>query len=428
MTVPHPGTGRPLLCWRRCRPGGSPGRRLVLVILVAVLLAVPTSCGPRSKPGALAPVQVMSRFERSGDASLARDCGYSQPLPASPRRSLWLFCDTPVYVRKPDASGHLSWALKQFISGSTAAVSPTVARPGAAVRVPGRLSELGAPGTTPGTANGAVPGSRGPAPFLPAPTGLVTLTGLPCGYGGGYATSWVSGVTRMPSSNDLLIAFNNYCVLSGAGGFLPEGFGLVEYDPATGTLSNEVTVFASVDLSIAASAKLLGSPVFSGPYLYLFGPTCTDLAFGRCATGTVFEARVAASPLDWADPFRYQWWIGGSLGPWTPDAAAATSIIAGARPSAVSVADFSAAGRQFILVEQTDIGGGFTVYESRAPAGPWRRIRSGRVPCRVGGGYANFCRAIIGHPELSTRTELVLSYFNPLAGARGHVMVAGFSW
>jgi hypothetical protein len=40
----------------------------------------------------------------------------------------------------------------------------------------------------------------------------------------------------------------------------------------------------------------------------------------------------------------------------------------------------------------------------------------------------NFCRAIIVHPELSTSTQLVLSYFDPGAGARGHVMVAGFRW
>jgi hypothetical protein len=50
------------------------------------------------------------------------------------------------------------------------------------------------------------------------------------------------------------------------------------------------------------------------------------------------------------------------------------------------------------------------------------------VPCRAAAGYANFCRAIIGHPELSTPSELVLSYFDPGAGIHGHVMVAGFRW
>ncbi len=226
----------------------------------------------------------------------------------------------------------------------------------------------------------------------------------------------------------LLIAFNNYCVLSGTGGLLPEGFGLAEYDPATGTLSNEAVVFSGVNLAVAAAAKLLGSPVFSGRYLYLFGPTCTALAHGGCATGRLFEARVPATPLAWTDPLSYQWQSRGVPGSWTPDAAAATSIIAGARPSAVSVADVPAAGRHFVMVEQTDISGAFTVYESPAPGGTWHRMTSGRVPCRPGTGFLNFCRAIIVHPELSTSTQLVLSYFDPGASARGHVMVAGFGW
>jgi len=95
----------------------------------------------------------------------------------------------------------------------------------------------------------------------------------------------------------------------------------------------------------------------------------------------------------------------------------------------VNVADFSASGRGLVLIEQTDIGGGFTVYQSRAPTGPWRRITSGRVPCGASrDGPADLCRAIIGHPELSTRSLLVLSYFDPGASGRGHVVVDAFAW
>src|SRR5580700_11733860 len=151
---------------------------------------------------------------------------------------------------------------------------------------------------------------------------------------------------------------------------------------------------------------------------------------GRTCTCTVPRARPRgrADPAAWSDPLSYQWWSAGPSGPWTSDAAAATSIIAGSKPSGVSVADFAAVGRRFILVEQTGIGGDFTVYQSSSPAGPWKKITSGRVPCQPGAGYANFCRAIIVHPELSTRTQLVLSYFDPAAEAYGHVMVAGYRW
>ena len=414
------------------------GRRLLgglaLLVVAVALLVIATGSAPPSVRATMAPTPVLSGIERGGQVSLARDCGYSAPLPGASRRSLWLFCDTPVYVEKPAAGGARTWTLQRFITGSTAAEGMAVAGPAPADRVPGPLTEVRTPRLQISFASGGVPASGvanakgAPAEFLGSPGGLVTSLGLPCAYGGGYAASWASGVARVPSTPYLLITFTNYCVLGGSGGYLPEGFGLAEYDPATGILSHEVTVFSGLDLSFAPSAKLLGSPVFSGRYLYLFGPTCTALSFGKCATGTLFEARVPANPAAWGDPLSYQWWTGGSFGPWTSNAAAATSIIAGARPSAVSVGDFSAVGHHFVLVEQTDINGAFTVYQSPGPAGAWRKVRSGRVACRGGPGFANFCRAIIGHPELSTPEQLVLSYFDPAAGARGHVMVAGYRW
>ena len=401
--------------------------------MLAVLVGVAFLIG--RPPAPLAPALVLSGAERGGSVSLARDCGYSAPLPADPRRSLWLFCDTPVYVRGQTARGRVTWALRRFIPGATVAEGRAVVGSSPSLRVPGQLSEVGtplaagaAPGGVPPAGDAPAPG-HALAPFLLPPGGLVTSTGRPCGSdGSSYPASWVSGVTRVPASPELLIAFNNYCVQSGAGGYLPEGFGLAEYDPATRTLSNHALVFSGMNLVVGAAAKLLGSPVFSGRYLYLFGPTCTAVAHGGCATGTLFEARVPATPRAWSDPLNYRWQGSDVPGSWTPDPVAATSIITGATPSAVSVADMPAAGRQFILVEQTDIGGDFSVYESPAPAGTWHPVMSGRVPCRTGAGLLSFCRAIIVHPELSTPTQLVLSYFDPGAGPGGHVMVAGFDW
>jgi len=401
--------------------------------MLAVLVGVAFLIG--RPPAPLAPALVLSGAERGGSVSLARDCGYSAPLPADPRRSLWLFCDTPVYVRGQTARGRVTWALRRFIPGATVAEGRAVVGSSPSLRVPGQLSEVGtplaagaAPGGVPPAGDAPAPG-HALAPFLLPPGGLVTSTGRPCGSdGSSYPASWVSGVTRVPASPELLIAFNNYCVQSGAGGYLPEGFGLAEYDPATRTLSNHALVFSGMNLVVGAAAKLLGSPVFSGRYLYLFGPTCTAVAHGGCATGTLFEARVPATPRAWSDPLNYRWQGSDVPGLWTPDPVAATSIITGATPSAVSVADMPAAGRQFILVEQTDIGGDFSVYESPAPAGTWHPVMSGRVPCRPGAGLLSFCRAIIVHPELSTPTQLVLSYFDPGADPGGHVMVAGFDW
>jgi hypothetical protein len=418
----------------RARAGRRLLRALVLAVLLALLLVVvianphrPSRPAPQ-RPAMLAPTAVLSGIERTGKVSIARDCGFSAPLPAAPGRSLWLFCDTPVYRRNSNAGGRAGWALERFIPGSTAAVAAAVAGPDPQDRTPGRLSEVPTPAVdAPGErASDVRPATGAPAPFLSQPAGLATTFGLPCGSGGSYAASWVSGVARVPSTPDLLVTFNDYCVLSGSGGFLHEGFGLAEYDPARDTLSDVVTAPAGAGLA-ATSATPLGSPVFSGGYLYLFGPACSAPRAGRCA-GTTLEVRVPASPAAWTDPLSYQWRSTGSSGPWTPDPAAATAILGGPKPSGVSVASFASVGRRFILVEQTSIGGDFTVYQAPSPAGHWRKLTAGRVPCRPGSGYANFCRAIIAHPELSTRKQLVLSYFDPAAEAYGHVMVAGYRW
>ena len=412
---------------------------LLAFVALAVLLAVPAVVGPPRPERLLSPVQVRSDIEVPGTVSLSRDCGFSTPLPGHPGRSLWLFCDTPVYVRGQNASGHVTWVLSRFIAGSTAAVG----RAAAAGHPPGPLSELGTPrllaaaGVTgvpalsgrPGLGGRLAPGGV-PEPFLPAPTGLVSRAGLPCGQSSGsYAASWVTGVAREPYRPDLLVTFNDFCVIPG--NLIPEGFGLAEYDPATGTLVRLAAVFTRADFGGTAaemSTMELGSPVFSDRYLYLFArcPPGGGGTRGPCRSGAVFEARVAANPSAWTRPLSYQWWSRDTPTSWTSDAAQATSIIAGPEPDGVSVASFG--GRRFVLVEQTSLKGAFAVYKSPSPAGPWQPITSGQVRCGTATGFLNFCRAIIAHPEYSTRTQLILSYFNPATAPHGHVMMAGFRW
>jgi hypothetical protein len=51
---------------------------------------------------------------------------------------------------------------------------------------------------------------------------------------------------------------------------------------------------------------------------------------------------------------------------------------------------------------------------------------TGTVPCTAG---TNICHALIGHPDLSTRKSLLISFLNPGAGnPDGHVEVAAFPW
>jgi hypothetical protein len=392
----------------------------VLVVVAGMLGASSLSALADSSP----PSQVLSNFENEYAANLVRDCGYSQPLPADPSSSLWLFCDTDVYGF--NSAGQ--WALVNIINGSTAAEGPATAG-----EVPTDLSEL----TSPGTGVPAMPNNDGPAQFLPTPSGLVTSAGQPCDSANdAYAASWLSGVTQdAANSADVLISYDNYCVPTGGGNPIAEGFGLAQYDPATNTLTSQDTVFTATSGQSLPQQEILGSPIFSGGYLYLFGSQCADTTDATCVASSgnaIYLARVAASPASWDTVAGYHWYDDAS---WTSTPASATSVISGSTPLAVNVGNFSAAGQGLVLIEETNLVGGFTVYEaSSGPAGGWTEKTSGTVPCTTEGD--SFCRAIIGHPELSTTSKLLVSYFdpgaapyyNPAAGAEGHVMVAAFAW
>jgi hypothetical protein len=418
---------------RRSRRLGGMSRRAVaglaaLLVLIAVLVLV-ASRALRVREGIAQPARVLSTFETRTGADVVRDCGYSQALPAHPSVSVWLFCDTDVY----SVSARGTWRRPQIIDGSTAAEGPST--PGA---VPVDLREL----PTPGTSGKTAAGRDGPNPFLPAPAGLTTAGGFACDQAdGAYPASWPTGVTNDAASpSDLLISFNNYCVSIAGETLQPEGFGLAAYDPSTNRFAGQSTVFAApgADPSAPAPAlppaELLGSPVFSGGYLYLFGQACAKIILAVCLHGAgndIYLARVSALPSAWSNPARYQWFAGRSG--WTADPGTAVSVIRGATPLGVSVASYSSAGQALVLVEQVSEVGQFIAYEADRPAGPWRRLLSGTVDCARGPG---FCRAIIGHPDLSTSADLVVSYFDPGTKPRdhpgrqpeGHVMVASFPW
>jgi hypothetical protein len=401
----------------------APRRLICSATVLAAAAVVTCASSVAAQADSPPPGQVLSNFENYYGANIVRDCGYSQPLPAHPSSSLWLFCDTDVYGF--NSQGH--WALTDIISGSTAAEGP--ATPG---EVPTGLSEL----TTPGSGVPPIPNHDGPAHFLPAPSGLVTSGGLACDSANhSYAASWITGVTRDAARpSDVLISFNNYCVQSG-GSALAEGFGLAQYAPATNTLTSLATVVTSDSGTPLAQQERLGSPIISGRYLYLFASHCAETYDATCVSNSgnaVYLARVSAKPSAWDKAGNYRWYAGPSS--WTASPGSAVSVISGARPLSVTVNDFSALGHGLVLIEQTSIVGGFTVYQASRASGAWQEETSGTVPCTTEGD--SFCRAIIGHPELSTASHLLVSFFNPGAapyynpsvGAEGHVTVAAFPW
>ena len=210
-----------------------------------------------------------------------------------------------------------------------------------------------------------------------------------------------------------------------------EGFGLVGYDPASNLLSPPDRVFGSVAGLPLPPQQTLGSPIILSGYLYLFS-FCTGATNGGCGRGRVFLARTLAQPAYWQNPLSYQYWTG--LG-WSPDElAAATMIPAGpaARggPLEISAGNYAADGHGLVMVEQTSLACGFQVWQATSPAGP-RRVRTGQVPCQPStqpitqDGADGLCRALIGHPELSTRRQLLISYFDP---GNDHVEVSAYLW
>jgi hypothetical protein len=392
-------------------------RRLPLAATLALAVLTVAACaGPPRPTPQPAPGLVRSNYERATGDLVPRDCGYSVPLPGKSGWSLWLFCDTAV----TSAGGT---RIDRLILGTDTAA----AGPGQAGQAPSRLSEIPTPPTPP-----VLPGNAAPEPFLPAPQGLVLPGGTqPCSGSGDYAAAWITGVAAEPGGQGkLLISYNDYCVTGDSsslgtdvpGSLTPEGSGLVEYDPATNQLGPPDEVFASSAGLALPVQQVLGSPVFRGGYLYQFGFCSAATLPTGCAAGKVFMVRVQAAAAAWQNPASYQYWTGRG---WSLDPNTAASVLPASHPLGVSVGDYAADGHQLVMVEQTSLAGDFQVWQAASPAGPWRRGRSGRVPCRsgTGPGAGELCRALIGHPELSTRDQLLISYYNP-----GNAHVDGLAW
>lgn len=378
------------------------------MLTATVVLCASCGSAPPAAPRPPAPRPVLSRYENLTGRDIARDCGFSAPLPSAPGRSLWLFCDTEITSRQGDEIGLPILGTGTAAEGSYRAGS-----------APGVLTEV----PTPSSPASPDPGTAGlaPQPFLPAPADLTRpATDLPCAGSGVYQARWFTGVAREPgASGHLLISYVDSCV-SGSDVFTAEAFGLVDYDPVANVLSSPAQVFSTTPGEQLPPAWILGSPVFSGGYLYLFSSCAPD---GGCGTPGVFLTRTLATAANWQNGFSYQYWTGRG---WSLSPYSAVPLRAGT-PLLVWAGDFSATGHGLVLIEQTSVGGNFTIWQAAAPTGPWRQITAGRVPCGAGkhGRPNGFCRALIGHPELSTRSELLMSFFNPGAN---HVEVSAFRW
>ncbi|WP_165950562.1 DUF4185 domain-containing protein, partial [Actinomadura sp. GC306] len=254
--------------------------------------------------------------------------------------------------------------------------------------------------------------------MLSAPPGLVLPGGASCQVPGtAYGASWASGAARPPGASTLLIAYTDVCVHGAT--ISTQGFGLVTYRPAGNVLTGRTRLFTSP--GGLPFQHNLGSPVFARGHLHLFASVCDNSAFGVCHGGRVTLARVPADPAAWRDPAAYRYRADGG---WTRDAAQARTVVHGAAPYLVHVGDYTHLGRGLVMVEQRDLAGRFRLWHADAPEGPWRPAGGGSVPCSGGAGLDQ-CRALIGHPALSTRDSLLLTYYDP---ADDHITARAIPW
>jgi hypothetical protein len=336
---------------------------------------------------------VLARGE-SLTASLQRDAGMSVPLPNG--KDLWIFGDTGEFV---DTGG---WVSNGFVGGSTIAKGGN-----SRGRVPKTLKNA--------SVHGALRSEGGPTQFLPTPTDVYLPDGSRrrCGVSNGtsYSARWPTGAALLDPST-VLVSYVDVCVLSSTSSSA-EGWGIAEYGWRNNRLrAGPFDVIApTVDGAQISPAQSLGSPVVADGRVTFFSSACPHL-FVACPSGSVFETSVVDAADALENPMSYA------------PRAVSVSDPTGWQPMGISVSPDP--NGSFTLVEQTSIGGSFRLFGASTVGGPWLPGGSGILPGCSSSPHG-FCYAFVGHPELSSSTQYVVSYFKPDAGPdpmAGHLVLA----
>jgi hypothetical protein len=154
-------------------------------------------------------------------------------------------------------------------------------------------------------------------------------------------------------------------------------------------------------------SRVLGQPMFEGGKLTLFSAAC-DALFVDCQRGHVWSVTLppTTAALDKLPSYPLVEVLTDGSATW--------------QPLAITVGRFPSGLR---LLETTSINGTYRIYEAASIAGPWHLRRSGTLPgCPT---KTRFCFALEGHPELSTATQLFVSYKRPNSELpAGHIVVS----
>lgn len=160
------------------------------------------------------------------------------------------------------------------------------------------------------------------------------------------------------------------------------------------------------DGSLFASSSEFGSPVFSNGQLTLFSSMCAS-QYLSCGAGGVSSVTMPDTTAALDNPSSYQ------LRQLSTDGSAPWE------PLSISVGQYATGLR---LIEWTSIDGTYEIFSAANVAAPWHLDQAGTLPgCHT---HTGFCFALNGHPELSTPTEIFVSYVDPDSGPTGHVVIS----
>ncbi|HEY3702162.1 MAG TPA: hypothetical protein VGL32_07890 [Acidimicrobiales bacterium] len=284
-----------------------------------------------------------------------------------------------------------------FITGSTAAEGPYRAG-----QIPSSLEEVPSAGN-PLTLSPSNP----PAMYIPSPTDvyLPDGSGNRCTFASGqYPARWASGAALIPNTDDVLITYGDVCI-TGFGSIRAEGWGFLEYNWKTNAIDvGPDDVFPPARSGAALPPDLvLGSPVISNGQVSLFSFVCTSL-YVSCNAGHVYAATLpdTTSALQSQSSYHVR--------------QAATDASTTWQPMGIAVNSYPNAPMR--MVETNAITGAYDVLTAKTATGPWHLETTGIVPNCLN-VLSGFCRALVGQPELSTPSQLVITYYDPAAGPKG---------
>ena len=313
--------------------------------------------------------------------ALAQDTGISVALPNG--HDLWIFGDSSLFIATTDQSGATTGSGRTGKTGKGHRPS---------VRAPSLLKDIKPFGVPVGTTT--------PLQIVPAPsdTRMPDGSGRACTRANGalYAARWPTGAALLDTQT-LYVSYTDVCVTSPTAATV-EGWGFVTYGLRGGRVRTQTfDVFPPATNGAALPPdRAYGSPVVANGQLTLFASQCTSLP-AACTSGSVWTTTVSSgvAAMRVATNYVSHPAVTDGTVPWTPFGATVAAYPSGLR-----------------LIEQTSTNGTFTVFSSAAPTGPWTAGYSGTLPgCST--TPQGFCYSFIAHPELSTGTGMVVSYFKP---------------